>query len=56
MAYTVTTDTLGLAIGPVSEEANDVRFEWSSVAGVFAAIRIHSARPGAAYALLGMRG
>ena len=24
MAYTVTSDTLGLAIGPVSEEANDV--------------------------------
>jgi len=25
MAYTVTGDTLGLAIGPVSETANDVR-------------------------------
>ena len=25
MAYTVTGDTLGLAIGPVSEMANDVR-------------------------------
>jgi hypothetical protein len=24
MAYTVTSDTLGLAIGPVSETANDV--------------------------------
>ena len=24
MAYTVTSDTLGLAIGPVSEQANDV--------------------------------
>jgi hypothetical protein len=24
MPYTVTSDTLGLAIGPVSEEANDV--------------------------------
>jgi len=24
MTYTVTSDTLGLAIGPVSEEANDV--------------------------------
>jgi hypothetical protein len=24
MAYTVTSDTLGLAIGPVSEEANEV--------------------------------
>ena len=25
MAYTVTSDTLGLAIGPVSETADDVR-------------------------------
>jgi hypothetical protein len=24
MAFTVTSETLGLAIGPVSEEANDV--------------------------------
>ena len=33
MAYTVTSDTLGLAIGPVSETANDVH-EALSKAGV----------------------
>ena len=31
MAYTVTGDTLGLAIGPVSETANDVREALSKV-------------------------
>jgi hypothetical protein len=31
MAFTVTSDTLGLAIGPVSEEANDV-YEALSIA------------------------
>jgi len=35
VAYTVTSDTLGLAIGPVSEEANDVHKALSKAGQMF---------------------